>query len=248
MTAALGVLAAAAALAGPPTLDPQHLPQLRQRGLARETKAGVELETMRGRPLGVLKGLDLAPNKATSGGLIMRDRLDRLFVIDLYEHRVRQVFEMPQRIRDCRLTDARLQLELLVCGQTVKTARYGPAGAKPKLRVVARAPGRVGQWARAEFAPRGDAFLAQWSAECEVPVAFLVAGGVMRPYGGRTLVDAPESVALGWLPNGRAVIHFPKGACGGTFRTPGIYAVPRTGSARLLLRTPQFASYWMWGG
>ncbi len=60
--------------------------------------------------------------------------------------------------------------------------------------------------------------------------------------------DAPSSVALGWLPNGKAVIHFTNGACGGSFRLPGIYAVPRAGKAQLLLRTSRFASYWMWGG
>jgi hypothetical protein len=81
-----------------------------------------------------------------------------------------------------------------------------------------------------------------------VPIAYLVTGGGMRPYGGRSLSDAPGSVALGWLPNGSAVIHFPKGACGGSFHTPGIYAVPRTGASRLLHRTPRFESYWMWGG
>jgi hypothetical protein len=63
------VFAAAAALAAPPALDPAHLPQVPVRGLALERLAGVELQTMRGRPLGVLEGLDLAPDKAVSHGL-----------------------------------------------------------------------------------------------------------------------------------------------------------------------------------
>ena len=114
--------------------------------------------------------------------------------------------------------------------------------------MVARAPGRVGHWVWAGFAPRGKAFLAQWSAECEVPVAFLVTRGVRRPYGGRTMEDAPESRALGWLPNGSAMIHFPKGACGGTFRRPGIYSIPSGGKPTLLFSTPHYALYGMWGG
>jgi len=249
MTAVLGVFAAAVALiAGPPTLDPQHLPPLPNRGLARELKGGLELETMQGRPLGRLNGLHLAPDKDSGRGLLMRDRVGKLFAIDLFERRVRRVYERPQRVRGCRVTDARPGLHLLACGHAVKTARYEPGATKPTLRIVARAPGPVGHWVRAEFAPRGNVFLAQWSAECEVPIAFLVADGVMRPYGGRTIRDAPESVALGWLPSGEAVVHFPKGACGGTFRTPGIYVVPRSAPPRLLLRTPRFASYWMWGG
>ncbi|CAN5127191.1 hypothetical protein BH18ACT12_BH18ACT12_19460 [soil metagenome] len=81
-----------------------------------------------------------------------------------------------------------------------------------------------------------------------MPVAFLVSRGVMRPYGGRTMADAPESSGLGWLSDGSAVIHFVRGACGGTFHRPGIYAVPRTGKSRLLLSTPRFLLYSMWGG
>jgi len=106
----------------------------------------------------------------------------------------------------------------------------------------------VGHWQSADLSSDEKAVLAQWSAECEIPVAFLVADGVMRPFGARTIRDAPESVALGWLPNRNAVVHFPKGACGSTFRTPGIYAVPRTGKPSLLRRTPRFGSFAMWGG
>jgi hypothetical protein len=117
-----------------------------------------------------------------------------------------------------------------------------------KLRVVARAPGGIGHWERAAFAPAGNAFFAQWSAECEVPVAFLVENGVMHPYGARTYRNAPSSMGLGWLPNGSAVVHFPTAACGGAFRRAGIYAVPRRGEPTLLVLTPRFEYYWMWGG
>jgi hypothetical protein len=248
MTAALAAVAAAAVLAAPPAVEQQRLPPLPARGLVRDTKAGIQLETLRGRPLALVRGLDLAVDKATSHGPLMRDRRGRLFAFDFYLHRVRQVFERPESVRGCRLTDARPQLSLLVCGHAVKTARYEGHGNTPRLRVVARAPGRIGHWVRAAFAPRGNVFFAQWSAECEIPVAFLIIDGVVRPFGGRTLRDAPASVALGWLPGGSAVVHFPQEACGGAFRTPGIYAVPRTGAPRLLLRTPRFAQYMMWGG
>jgi hypothetical protein len=128
VTLVLAVLAGAAALTAPSPLDLQHLPRLPDRGLARETKTGVELQTMRGRTLGVLKGLDLADDKDSGRGLLMRDRRGRLFAIDLYEQRVRQVFPMPPRVPACRLTDARVNLELLVCGRTVKIALYRPSG------------------------------------------------------------------------------------------------------------------------
>jgi hypothetical protein len=243
MTAVLGVLAAAAALAGPPALDPDQLPKLPQRGLARETVAGVELQTLRGRRLGLLTGFQLAPDKAVSHSLVLRSRRGpRLFTLDVYKRRVRRFFEGPSSVPTCRLTDARLKRELFACGSTIRTVTYGPPGSRPQLRVVARAPAEIGHWVWAEFAPRGPAFLAQWSAECEVPVAYLVAGGKLRAY-------AEESVALGWLPSGDALVHFPNGPCAGGWRpVRGIYAVRGSGSPRLLLRTPRFAQYAMWGG
>lgn len=250
MPFAFSVLAAAAALASPsPTaLDPEALPQLPVRGFARDTQVGIQLETTRGRPLGVLRGLDLAPDKNVSHQLLLRDRQGRLFVLDLRARRVRRYFASPGAVAGCRLTDARIRLELYVCRHTVRTAVYGPPGSKPELRVVARAPGQVGHWVWAAFAPKSRDVLAQWSAECEVPIAFLVSRGVMRPYGGRTMADAPESTALGWLPNGSAVIHFPKGACGGSLQRPGIYEVPRSGKPRLFFTTSRFVLYSMWGG
>jgi hypothetical protein len=250
MTGVLGVFAAAAALAAPAPhpLDAQHLPKLPRRGLAVDTLAGVELQTMRGRPFGVLKGLDLAPDKAVAHALLMRSPDGRLVILDLKERRVRRFYEGPSAVPTCRLTDARIHQELFVCGSTVRMVLYGPPGSRRMLSVVARAPGKVGHWVWAGFAPRGSAFLAQWSAECEVPVAFLVDGAVIRPYGARTIADAPESRALGWLPNGGAIVHFLKGGCARGHRRPGIYAVPRRGNPILLRGTPRLALYAMWGG
>jgi hypothetical protein len=56
------------------------------------------------------------------------------------------------------------------------------------------------------------------------------------------------SLALGILvAAANAVIHFRRG-CGGSVRRPGIYSVPRSGKPILLLGTPRFALYGMWGG
>lgn len=212
------------------------LPPLPERGLALETKAGVQLQTMSGKPLATVPGFDLAPDKATAHGLVMRDRRGRLFSLDRAARRVRRVYERPARFRGCRLTDARAGFQLYVCGRTIKSV----AG-NGSYRVVLRGPGTIGHWVWAEFAPRGDGILAQWSAACEVPVAYLISEGKLRPYG-------EESVALGWLPSGAAVIQFPNGPCGGSIHERGIYAVPRRGQPRLIVRTPRFAQYLMWGG
>jgi len=84
--------------------------------------------------------------------------------------------------------------------------------------------------------------LAQWLAECETPVAYRIANGRMQAYG-------RESVALGFMPGGAALIHFPNGPCAGDSRgVRGIYSVPLYANARLVLRTPRFAQYAMWGG
>jgi hypothetical protein len=158
------------------------LPPLPARGLARETQSesGVELETLAGRPLVTLRGLDLAPDQAIAHTLVLRDRRGTLFALGRGASRLR------------------------------------------------RSPG-------------GDAVLAQWSAECEVPVAYRIFHGRLHAY-------ARESAALGWLPDGAALIHFPKGPCGGTIHMRGIDAVPRIGKPRLVFRTPRFAQYQMWGG
>jgi hypothetical protein len=245
MVGLFALLTAMSAIAGPsaPVLDPNHLPQLPGRGLARETAAGVELQTMRGRSLGVIPRLNLAADVATSRDLLLRDRRGSLYMLDRRARRVRQVSDGPPPRRACRVTDRRAQLRLVVCKSTIKL-QAGNGG----LRIVARAPGKVGHWERAAFAPRSSAFFAQWSAECEVPVAFFISGGVMRPFGASTMANAPSSSALGWLPNGSAVAHFPAGPCGKSQGAPGVYLVPIRGMTTLLVATPKFEYYWMWGG
>ena len=215
MTGVVALLSATVALS--------PLPALPQRGLALETKAGVELQTLAGRRLAALPGLDLATDQASAHTLVLRDRQARLFALDPTARGLRE-----RRVRNgCRATD----VKLVVCAHTIRS----------RGRVVAHGPGKIGRWVWAERAPSGDAVLAQWSAECEVPVAYLIAGRSMRAY-------ALESVALGWLPRGDALIHFRNGPCGGTIHVRGIYAVARGGRMRLLLRTPRFAQYAMWGG
>jgi hypothetical protein len=212
MTAALRVIAAALALTPLPA-----------RGLALETKGGVELQTLSGRPITTLAQLDLAPDQAVAHKLVLRGPRGRLFVVD------RRGLRATTARRGCRATDARL----VVCARTIRSG----------ARIVAHAPRGIGHWVWAERSPSGDAILAQWSAECEVPVAYRIRNGMLTAYG------SPESVALGWLPSGDALIHYPNGPCAGdSQRGRGIYAVARTGKPRLVLRTPRFAQYLMWGG
>ena len=117
-----------------------------------------------------------------------------------------------------------------------KTIEIGTTGA-PR-RVLARPPfpppapdtGPIGHWVSAQLSPDGRTVLAQWSAECEAPIAFLipVAGGKPRPVAG-PLRQPPESVGLGWSSDGLAVAFLPSGACGKGYEGPGIYLVSTDG-------------------
>jgi hypothetical protein len=81
-----------------------------------------------------------------------------------------------------------------------------------------------GFWRSVELSPDRKTLLLQWSGECEVQTAYLAHAD------GRGLrAVAPESVALGWTPSGRAVVDLPTRGCAGRARRPGIYLVdPRT--------------------
>jgi hypothetical protein len=97
---------------------------------------------------------------------------------------------------------------------------------------------QVGHWADAWLSPDGETLLAQWSAECEIPIAFFVdlTTRSMRPVTGeKRWTNAPESIALGWSGDGRARVRLTKGYCGGSKHPPGVYLVdPAThGLARL---------------
>src|ERR687887_1435781 len=104
MSAALAVLSAVAALGG--------LPQLPERGLALDTRAGVQLQTMGGKPIATLPGLDLASDKTVAHNLTMRDRRGRIFILER-DGRVRRVDEGRPEYPGCRVNDARRTLLLL---------------------------------------------------------------------------------------------------------------------------------------
>jgi hypothetical protein len=222
MIAALGVIAA--------SLLSTTLPPLPEHGLALETTAGVQLRSLQGWAIATIPGLDLALDKKVSSHLVMRDRRGRLFTLDFRARAVRRFYEYPQHPAGCRRTDS----QLFVCGRTIRDGS----------RVVARAPrgSPSGSWVWAERAPRGGGLLAQWLGECETWVAYRIANGKLQAYG-------RESVALGFIPGGAALIHFPNGPCAGDSGTVrGIYSVPLHATARLVLRTTRFAQYAMWGG
>lgn len=87
----------------------------------------------------------------------------------------------------------------------------------------------VGYWQRVFAAPRGGMVLAQWSAECEVPFAYLIA---TRKRAVRPLFPRHEAVALGWTSDGLARVRVlgPVYATKTRIRFPsGIYLVTPLG-------------------
>lgn len=121
------------------------------------------------------------------------------------------------------------------CGGESATQTVTRAAA-PVLPSQRPAGAKVGRWAVAYPSPDGKVLLAQWSAECEVPIAFFVRGrdGAPKPVLGTSLRDAPMSVADGWTQDGRAIVEFPAAACGSGIQKPGIYFVSLDGSKTLV--------------
>ena len=92
----------------------------------------------------------------------------------------------------------------------------------------------MGSWQWAAASPDGRTILAQWSAECEIPMAFLVAIAEGRPAsvtGKYTRDDPPpSSTALGWSDDGRAIVFLPgEAGCGGT-NEAGVFLIDLAGN------------------
>ena len=160
--------------------------------------------------------------------------------------------------RGCVVASLRAPNWILLCGR-ISSGTILPTSIEERVpgrrRLIVGPPvrhgpdGRIhGHWIYVKVSPNTRRLLAQWSGECEVPTAFLVEGRTVHPFGAETYAGAPESGALGWLRDGKAVVHFPVGACGGSFRRPGTYVVARSGKPQLVVATGRFASVAMWGG
>ena len=129
--------------------------------------------------------------------------------------------------------------ELLFCRgrRGYGTLRISRAGDVRPLRVTPPfrpAGGRqVGGWRWAAASPDGRTILAQWSAECEIPLAFLVPARGGRPVpvlpgsGG----DRPNSIALGWTTGGRAIVFVPVDPGCGSGEGSGLFLVAPGGLA-----------------
>jgi hypothetical protein len=106
-----------------------------------------------------------------------------------------------------------------------------PDGQQRTLAV--KSPTQIGHWRWAAVSPDGAAILAEWSAECEVPIAFLVStsGGRPRP----AFASDAASRAFGWTVDGRAIVSLlTQTPCSGRILKPGLYLVPPEGRGTLV--------------
>jgi hypothetical protein len=105
-----------------------------------------------------------------------------------------------------------------------------------------------GHWRFALLSPDGNRILAQWSGECEVPIAYLVTlqSGPAVPVTGESS-NVLESFALGWTRGDRALIWLPAGACVSGAWQPGVYAFDASGQASLVTTLPRSGLARMWG-
>jgi hypothetical protein len=99
-----------------------------------------------------------------------------------------------------------------------------------------------GHWRYAIPSPDGHYLAAQWSGECEKPTAFFIrretdAGDTFRTVTGDSQADdAPESIVVGWTPDGKMITELPFGSCGKGVANPGIHLIDRTVGNDVLLQ------------
>lgn len=92
-------------------------------------------------------------------------------------------------------------------------------------RLSGRADDHGGHWRWAVPSPDGRWVLAQWSGECEVPVAYPVevTSGERRPVVG----EGAETMGVGWTRDGRAVVGLWPGSAASGGMSPGcISSIP----------------------
>jgi hypothetical protein len=167
----------------------------------------------------------------------------------------RQTGTTPANLRDCQTVGRGASGEIVLCqergpdnhgvfvgddGVSTRVIDVEPPGPTP----TASAAGRVGHWAWAALSPDGSMLLAQWSAECEVPIAFFapVKGGEPQVVSGeRDWATSPTSIALGWTADGRAIVLFPDASPCGSTRESGLYLIGVEGNQTRIRGVDGFA-------
>ncbi len=179
-----------------------------------------------GRVLAKLHGLSLANPTGAPGPVVFRQS-HAWYVLDVHASELRRLGRAQAegiRVLDDPAINLPTPPEMMVDGEP------------------------TGHWRFALLAPDGDRVLAQWSGECEVPVAYIstLQAGTPMPVTGDSQ-DVPESFALGWTHGDRALVWLPAGSCGTGTEQPGVYAFDASGRASLIASLPPTGFARMWG-
>jgi hypothetical protein len=206
----------------PPEGAPRPFPvgDLQQVGIAVSDEEGLALLDTDGNVLATVPGFEIVGN-AGAPGLWLRSG-ERYYLLDPAADSIVPVSE--REARDRMYDESLVQPDL--------PPPEGTAG---------------GHWRFQLFPDMGTASLAQWSGECEVPHAFWIDGDGTATVitGEETTADAPTSFALGWSPDGEALVQLPEGHCGSTYDgRPGIYRFARPGDGRLVYAIDGLAEMW----
>ncbi len=200
-----------------------HVGALPSEGMAVDLGNEVVLVDVRGRELARLPGASLYYQWNVPGSVILRSR----HVFSILRVGAGVVESLPSS-EAAGAIDPQFQNHL-------KLPR--PKGTTPGF----------GQWAYALPGPHALT-LAQWSGECEVPLALFVSpGSAPRAVTGEPGLTGPESFALGWDDGGRAIVQLREGACGTSFSRPGIYAFTGPGVGVPVFVRSGIVAARMWG-
>jgi hypothetical protein len=160
------------------------------------------------------------------------------------------------KLRDCQTVGPDARGAILLCQERGHnnhgTFVVDDGGRRQLLAVRTPGPtetasdaGRVGHWDWAALSPDGSTLLAQWSAECEVPIAFFVSpqGGIPEVVSGEDdWATSPTSIALGWTTDGRAIVLFPEVSPCGTAGKAGLYLINTDGTHTRIRGADRFAT------
>ena len=205
-----------------------HVGALPNEGIAVDLGNDVVLLDVHGHALARLPGTSLYYQWTVPGSVILRSR----HVFSILRVGAGVVESLPSR-EAAGAIDPQLQ-------DHVKLPR--PKGTMPGF----------GRWAYALPGPHGLT-LAQWSGECEVPLAVFVSpgsapGSAPRAVTGEPGLTGPESFALGWDDGGRAIVQLREGGgCDNSFSRPGIYAFTGPGVGVPVFVRSGIVAARMWG-
>jgi hypothetical protein len=213
-------------VADPVGADDVHLGDLPKAGVVVGSSDAVVLLDLDGTILATLQGYEVGGNLGAPGVWLKRG--PKYFKLDVAHGLIVPVGE--DRARDAMYDE-------------------GPEPSLPPPTGAVGPDGEVaGRWRYAVESSSG-ATLAQWSGECEVPMAYWIdeQGTEQLVTGESDISMAPESLGLGWTANGRAVVFLPKGACASGAESPEIYLYSSPGVGRLVYQARDGLFVDSWG-